>query len=138
MLTLRLTDGCSWSHEFTAGSTPDLRDGCLEAWVQCVAEWQRRAAELPAHQTRKRALMLASTPRELQLHVLDDASSGRAWVHASYGTRDGKALVIRRPGTAPDGETWPGADWPGAWARCKRCAAKMMLLSAFCGSVARD
>ncbi len=140
LLTLRLSDGHTWSHEFGASSHDDLREGCFEAWVACRIEWQRRADALPAHQTRKRGLTLACIPRELQLHVLDTTTPGRdrAWLNANYGTRDDRRLVIRCPGTAPDAEAWEGADWLDTWRRCLRAWWSASELSKFLQSFARD
>ena len=121
LLTQRLSDGHTWAHEFGASSHHELRDGCLEAWVACRMEWQRRADALPTHQTRKRGLMLATMPRELQLHVFDTTTPGGAWLNANYGTRDDRRVVVRCPGTATNGEAWEGADWLDTWRRCLRC-----------------
>lgn len=135
LLTVRLSDGRTWAHEFGASTADELRDGCFEAWVACRLEWQRRADLLPQHQTHKRAAVLAGMPRSLQLHVRD-TSGGRLgdWIGANYGTDGMRLVVVRCPGTATNGELWDCAPWLEYWARCLRAWWSAAELARFVGS----
>ena len=138
LLKLRLSDGRTWAHEFGASTAGELRDGCFEAWVGCRVEWQRRAAALPAHQSRKRAAMLATMPAALQLHVLDTTAPARGWLNANFGRDSTRLLVIRCPGDAPNAEAWEGADRPDAWRRCLRTWCAAAELARFIAHVSRE
>ncbi|MBN8508536.1 MAG: hypothetical protein J0L57_07990 [Burkholderiales bacterium] len=135
---LRLSDGRTWAREFGASTADELRDGCFEAWLACRMEWQRRAAELPAHQSRKRAAMLATVPTTLQLHVRDTTAPGRGWLNANFGRDATRLLVVRCPGDAPNAEAWDGADWPDAWARCLRTWCAAAELTRFLANLGRE
>lgn len=139
LLTLRLSDGRTWAHEFGASSPHDLRDGCMEAWIACRMEWQRRAGELPTYQTRKRALILTTLPQDLQLHILDTTGGqSGTWLNANHGTRDDRMIVIRQPGTASNGEAWEAAPWLEYWRRCMVAWWRASELSRFLQSFIRD
>lgn len=118
-IKLRLSDGRSWSHEFEAAGPATLRDGCFEAWVACLVERDRRAAErYPAHQTINRERFVRGWPTRLQLHVYNDTL--RQWVNANYGTDSAKIIVVAQPGTSTSRE-WDNEPWETYWLRCLRC-----------------
>lgn len=129
-LLLRLSDGRTWAHEFEARSAYALRDGCFEAFVTCRLEWQRRADELPAHQTHKRAAVLAGMPRTLQLQFCDPATGH--WLDANRATDPMRQLTVSEPGSAP-GDAWEAAPWPDAWLRCLKTADAAHRLAVFLG-----
>lgn len=136
LLTLRLSDGHSWAHEFGASNADDLRDGCFEAWVACRLEWQRRAGLLPEHQTIKRAQTLATMPRTLVLHVLDTSSANAdVWINANQSDNPLRQLVVLPPGTATNAEAWVDAPWADTWLRCLRAWWAAAELTRFLGGM---
>lgn len=135
LLSLRLSDGATWAHEFGASTADELRDGCFEAWVACRLEWQRRADLLPAHQTMKRSAVLASMPTALQLHVRD-TSGGRLgdWIDANHAVDPMRRLAVLHPGTATNAEAWSDASWLDTWGRCLKSWWSAAELARFLGS----
>ena len=122
LLTLRLSDGNTWAHEFGASDAGELRDGAFEAFVALTLEWQRRADALPAHQTIRRAALMRTMPRVLQLHVLDTAlpTNTPTWLSANYGSNPMRMIVVQHPGDAKTPDAWAESDWPTYWRRCLR------------------
>ena len=123
LLSLRLSDGYSWAHEFGASSPTDLKDGCFEAFVALSIEWNRRGRNT------------STRPGSLQLHVLDDVTAIHSWINASYGTRSDRMIIVRSPGTATNGEDWDSAPWEKYWLCCLRCWNACYLLNQFCSTV---
>lgn len=137
-IRLRLSDGNSWAHECTASSPIQLADGCMEAFVACYLEWQRKVNEIPPYQTRKRAAMLITQPVVLELHVFDNSPGaiGGQWINANYGTDGDRVIIARRPGTS-SGKPWDSEPWEEYWLRCLRCWNTCANLHAFCGTVVK-
>ncbi len=114
LLRLRLSDGYTWAHEFTASDAESLMSGCFVAWAACGREWERRALALPAHQTIKREAMRRAAPGVLALHVRDDFTHGAAsWVAAKRDAM--KVIVVRDPARV---DPCASSDWAGAWLAC--------------------
>jgi hypothetical protein len=133
LLTLRVSDGYTWAHEFGASDASELRDGAFEAFVALTLEWQRRADALPAHQTINRAAVLRSMPHSLQLQVLDTSgiTNQPNWVSANYGSDPMRMIVVQHPGDARTPDAWAESDWPTYWRRCLRAWMAMTELAQF-------
>ena len=109
-LKLRLSNGRSWAHEFSASSAEEFRDECFEA------------------------LLSAPQHSPLWLHVLDEHNPhGNRWRDASYGSGSNRAVYLQRP----DGRTnqYDHPQWQRYWMTCIRCHFACQELRDFLGGV---
>lgn len=110
-LKLRLSNGRSWAHEFSASSPDEFRDGCIEALLNA-----------PRGQTR------------LWLHVFDEFNDhGNRWRDASYGSGSGACVYVQRPDGSTDQYNNP--QWDRYWLMSVRCHFACQELRDFLGGI---